>query len=334
MKALVHEAHAGFDGVAVRDIEEAQVKPGFVKIRLKAAGLNHRDIFILSRHSTEDEGLIVGSDGAGVVEEVGDGVSRFTVGQEVIINPGIGWEEESDAPPEGFEILGLPDHGTIAESIVVPESTLELKPPHLSFLEAGTLSLAALTAYRALVTRAKLQSSQTILLPGVGSGAVTFLLLFAKKIGARVIVTSRSKEKREQALSLGADAAIDSEGDWDHQLEGEKVDVVIESVGAATFHKSLGQLRKGGTLVMFGASAGDEVTFNLRDFFYGQFNLLGSTMGSHEEYRAMLSFISKHNIKPVVDRVFPLSKAKEALQYLERGEQLGKVAINIDTDES
>ncbi|RFB18060.1 NAD(P)-dependent alcohol dehydrogenase [Bacillus sp. HNG] len=330
MKAFVHYKVPGMDGTSYSDIEEVEPKAGEVKVKLKSAGLNHRDLFILHRHKETEPPLVIGSDGAGVVEKVGPGVESVKVGDEVIINPSLGWKEKSDAPPEGHEILGLPDHGTFAEKITISAENVGPKPTHLSWDEAGVLSLAAMTAYRALFTRAQITETDTVLLPGIGSGAVTFLLLFAKAVGARVIVTSRSEAKLKRALELGADVAIDSNSDWNEALNGEKVDIVVETVGAATFHKSLGQLRKGGKMITFGASAGDTVDFNLREFFYGQYTLLGSTMASTEEFNEMLHFVNEHKIKPVLDKVFPLEDAAKALQRIDEAEQFGKIAIKIE----
>ncbi|MEH7386817.1 zinc-binding dehydrogenase, partial [Bacillus sp. JJ1521] len=221
-------------------------------------------------------------------------------------------------------------HGTFAEKITIPVENIGPKPAHLSWDEAGVLSLAAMTAYRALFTRSEVKPTDTVLLPGIGSGAVTFLLLFAKAVGARVIVTSRSEAKLKQALELGADVAINSNGDWNEALNGEKVDIVVETVGAATFHKSLGQLRKGGKMVTFGASAGDTVDFNLREFFYGQYTLLGTTMASTEEFNEMLHFVNEHKIKPVLDKVFPLEESVNALKRIDEAEQFGKIVIKIE----
>lgn len=191
-------------------------------------------------------------------------------------------------------------------------------------------SLAVLTAYHALFTRAHLQAGQTVLIPGIGSGVATFLLQFAKAAGAAVYVTSRSDAKCRRALKLGADKAIDSNEDWNDLLDGEKVDIVIESVGAATFNKSLAQLRSGGTIVTFGASAGDEIRINIREFFYGQYNLLGSTMGSTEEYRDMLRFIETHQIKPVLDQMYPLHEFEKAFNRMEEAAQFGKIGFIIE----
>ncbi|MFO2550678.1 zinc-binding dehydrogenase [Alicyclobacillus cycloheptanicus] len=329
MKAVVHAGKQGMDGVSLQDIEVRDPGAGEVRVRLKTAGLNHRDLFVPNWRQPTDPPLVLGADGAGIVEAAGPGVTGVKVGDEVIINPSLGWPVKSDAPPAGFEILGHPTSGTFGEYIVIAAENVVPKPAFLSWEEAGVLPLAALTAYRALFTRAQLKAGMTVLIPGVGSGVATFLLQFAKAVGATVYVTSRSKDKCAKALALGADEAIDSAGDWNAQLGGRKADVVIESVGAATFAKSLGQLRPGGTLVTFGASAGDEVTLNIRQFFYGQYNLLGTTMGSNEEFLDMLSFIEQHGIRPVIDEVVPLASYRRAFERLKAGEQLGKIGLRM-----
>lgn len=330
VKAVIHEGTLGLEGVRVADIREREPEGGMVKVRLKAAGLNHRDLFVPHRHKPSEPPVVLGSDGAGTVESVGDGVSEAKKDQDVVIIPSLGWEKNSPAPPEGFGILGFPDDGTFAETVIVPAENIVPKPEALSWEEAGVLPLGALTAYRALFTRGGVRDGQTVFIPGIGSGVATFLLQMAKAAGARVIVTSRNEEKRERALQLGADRAIDSGSDWKHELREETVELVIDSVGAATLNRSLDVLQPGGTLVVFGASAGDELTLNLRSFFYGQYNFLGSTMGSSEEFRDMLQLIEKHRIKPVVDRTFPLSEALDAFRRLEAGEQFGKIALKME----
>ncbi|KGP71292.1 zinc-binding dehydrogenase [Pontibacillus yanchengensis] len=331
MKAFVHEGRNGLEGTNYQEMQETSPNAGEVKVKLKYAGLNHRDLFVLERHKESDPALIIGSDGAGIIEEIGEGVTRVNVGDEVVIDAALGWHNKTDAPPAGFQLIGLPGHGTFAEYITVPADNVEPKPDHLTWDEAGVLPLAGLTAYRALFTRANVQSGNTVLLPGIGSGAATYLLLFAKAIGARVIVTSRSEYKRNKALELGADLALDSNQDWEKALENESIDIAVETVGAATFNKTLDQLRKGGTIVTFGASAGDQVTIDIRKFFYGQYNLLGTTMGSHEEFKEMLQLVNKYNIKPVMDNVYPLSETSKAMQRLSESEQFGKIGIEINS---
>ena len=330
MKAIVHAEKAGFDGLSLREMAEINPNTGEVRVKLKTAGLNHRDMFVvLSRHKPTDVPLIIGSDGAGVIDAVGEGVVNVQVGDEIMINPSLHWKVKSDAPPEGFDILGFPGHGTFAEQVIVPEENIVLKPQYLTWEEAGVFSLAALTAYRALVTKGQIRPGMKVLIPGIGSGVATFLLQFAKAMGAVVYVTSRSKDKCKKALELGADKAIDSNGDWEAALDSEKMDLIIECVGAATFNKSLKQLRLGGTIVTFGASAGDLVQLNLRDFFYGQFKLLGSSMGSAEEFREMIQFVQDHRIKPVLDQMYTLEQYEQAFNRLEKAEQLGKIGFYI-----
>ncbi|WP_257348324.1 zinc-binding dehydrogenase [Pseudalkalibacillus decolorationis] len=329
MKAIVHTSPQGIEGMALQGFESTVPKSGEVKIQLKSAGLNHRDLFVLTRHDEGEPPFVVGSDGAGVIVEAGANVNNVKVGDEVVINPSLNWYTKSPAPPEEFGILGFPSNGTFAEEVVISAENVEPKPTHLNWTEAGVLPLAALTAYRALFTRGNVQEGQHVLLPGVGSGVITFILQFAKAVGAKVTVTSRSESKRQQALELGADRAIDSEGDWKEALNDEKADLVIESVGAATFAKSLDRIKPGGTVVTFGASAGDEISLNIRNFFYGQYNLLGTTMGSRDEFREMLQFIKKYNIKPIIDKTFSLEEADIAFKRLEAAEQFGKIGFTI-----
>ncbi|MGN7175768.1 alcohol dehydrogenase [Paenibacillus sp. FSL R5-0490] len=329
MKAIIHEGKAGLAGLSSGEIEMPEPGAGEVRVKLKTAGLNHRDLFVLNRHKPEDPALVIGSDGAGIIDAVGDGVRDVKPGDEVIINPGLGWKEKSGAPPAGFEIVGLPFHGTFAEYIIIPAENAAPKPGYLTWEEAGVLSLAALTAYRALFTRGKLQAGMKVFIPGIGGGVATFLMQFAKAAGATVYVASRSEEKCRRALDLGADKALNSSEDWTKALDGEKVDLVIESVGPATFNKSLEILRNGGTIVTFGSSTGDVLDLNLRSLFYAQQNLLGSTMGSAEEYHEMLHFIEEHQIRPVVDQAFHLEQYKQAFDRIENAEQWGKIAFTI-----
>lgn len=325
MKAFVLE----YGKLFLKEMEEPECGKNDVVVKLKAAGLNRRDLMIPKRHGDDKEALILGSDGAGIVEAVGEMVTRFQPGDEVIINPSLGWFENTPAPPANYEILGMPDHGTFAEKIVIQEGQLEKKPSYLSWQEAGVLALSALTGYRALFTKGQLQSGQTVFIPGAGSGVATFLIQFAKHIGAKVIVTSRSEEKRKKAKELGADLVLETNSDWKKELANEIVDLVIESVGRATFNRSLEVVKKGGKIVTFGATTEDNVDFNLRNFFYGQYQLFGSTMGSREELREMLKFMKEKEMRPVVDQVFSLENTQDALDYLKEGKQFGKVALNI-----
>lgn len=325
LKAFVHD----HGNLKIKQMNEPQLKAGEVIVRMQSAGLNRRDLGLPNRRDKEEDALVLGSDGAGVIEAVGEDVIDVSVGDEVIINPSLRWDEESDAPPANFDILGMPDHGTFAEKIAISADQVEKKPKHLSWDEAGVLALSALTGYRALFTKGKVKEGDTVFIPGAGSGVATYLIMFAKRAGAKVIVTSRNEEKRNQATKLGADIVLDTACDWPEELADEPVDLVIESVGKATFNRSLEVLKKGGCIVVFGATTDDTVDLNLRKFFYGQYKLFGTTMGSREELQDMLAFVEEHKIHSVVDSTFELNHAKEAFYYLKEGKQFGKVAISI-----
>src|SRR5690625_4662065 len=201
MKAYVYE-----DGqLTLKDMPVPELGEGEVLVSLRVAGLNRRDLYIPNRMGQGKEALILGSDGAGVIEAVGKNVEHVTMGEEVIINPALRWDENSDAPPETFDILGMPDHGTLAEKIVISANQVEKKPAYLSWEEAGVLALASLTGYRALFTKGQIKKGDTVFIPGAGSGVATYIIQFAKAAGARVIVTSRSEGKRDQALKIGSD---------------------------------------------------------------------------------------------------------------------------------
>ncbi len=325
MKAFVHE----YGEMKLKEVNNPVADNGEVVVALQTAGLNRRDLGLANRRGSDVGALILGSDGAGTIESVGKGVTNVSIGDEVIINPALRWQDNSDAPPQDFDILGMPDNGTFAEKIVLDAGQVEPKPAHLSWQEAGVLSLSALTGFRALFTKGEIKAGETVFIPGAGSGVATYLIAFAKHIGAKVIVTSRSADKRQQAVELGADIALDSASDWTKQLANETIDLVIDSVGKATFNRSLEVLKKGGRMVVFGATTEDTVDFNLRDFFYGQYRLIGTTMGSRQELRAMLAHIEQYKMHPVVDSTFSLDHAHDAFEYLREGKQFGKIALRI-----
>lgn len=311
----------------ITEMPDPKASRGEVVVRIKVAGLNRRDVYIPNRVGKKEKPLILGSDGAGIVESVGEGVERFSIGDEVIINPSLRWYTNSAAPPENYEVLGMPDDGTFAEKIAISEEQLEHKPAYLSWEQSGVLALSALTGYRALITQGNVQANETVFIPGAGSGVATFLIQFAKAKHARVIVTSRDEEKRRQALEIGADRAIATDSEWEKELQDETIDLVIESVGRATFNRSLNVLKKGGKIVTFGATTLDTIEFDLRSFFYGQYKLFGSTMGSREELRDMLQFIETHELKPIVGHTYTFAEINDALELLEQNKQFGKIAI-------
>lgn len=329
MTALVHEGVPGLDGVHARSTALGKVGPDEVLIKLKAAGLNHRDLFIVARRSPNDTPLVLGSDGTGVIAAVGAAVELpLGLGDQVIINPTLGWTDPDDVP-EVPDILGGPSDGTFAEFVAVPASNIAPKPSHLSWLEAAALPLSAVTAYRALFTRGGLRRGQHVLLPGIGSGVATIALAMAKAAGAVVTVTSRSDEKNHRALALGADHAVTTASEWSNELS-TPVDLVIDSIGSATFDSCLAALRPGGRLVTLGATTGAEVSLSLRQLFFRQISVTGTSMGSAAEFQRMLEFVDQHRIRPLVHGTFPLVEGRGALAELARGNQFGKLVLTID----
>ncbi|MFI1825805.1 zinc-binding dehydrogenase [Streptomyces sp. NPDC020412] len=303
------------------------VGPGEALIRLRAAGLNHRDLFVAEARSPGDAPLVLGADGAGIVAAVGTGTA-LSVGDEVIVDPTVGWERAAEVP-ELPEILGGPRDGTFAQYVVVPARNALPKPGHLDWAEAAALPLAAVTAYRALFTRGGLRSGEHVLLPGIGGGVATFALAMAKAVGAEVTVTSRSEDKLRRARDLGADRAVGSAADWGAEL-GRSVDLVVDSVGSATFDTALGTLRAGGRLVTLGATTGPDVALSLRELFFRQISVIGTSMGSAEEFSDMLRLVAEHRIRPVVHGAFPLAEGPQALAALAQGRQFGKLVLTVD----
>ncbi|PEP30507.1 alcohol dehydrogenase [Bacillus wiedmannii] len=329
MKAIVHQYKKGIKGLEYKFSSETNPNAGEVKVKLKTAGLNHRDLFIINNRKEMELPLVIGSDGSGIVTEIGEGVSNNLLNSEVIINPSIGWENIAEVP-DLPEVLGGPRDGTFAEYVIVPAENVVAKPSYLTWDEAGVLSLSALTAYRALFTKGRLKCGEHVLIPGIGGGVATFAMLFAKTIGAKVSVTSRVENKRKLAETYGADFSFNSSGNWEESLRGEKVDLIIDSIGPATFLQYFDVLKPNGRIVNFGASSGDKIELPLRALFYNQIDIMGTSMGSREEFNEMVKFIEKHKIKPIIDKVYSLEEAIQALSRMEQGEQFGNIALRME----
>ncbi|MED3319514.1 zinc-binding dehydrogenase [Bacillus wiedmannii] len=329
MKAIVHQYKKGVEGLEYKFSSETNPNAGEVKVKLKAAGLNHRDLFIINNRKEMELPLVIGSDGSGIVTEIGEGVSNNLLNSEVIINPSIGWENIVEVP-DLPEVLGGPKNGTFAEYVIVPAENVVAKPSYLTWEESGVLSLSALTAYRALFTKGRLKCGEHVLIPGIGGGVATFAMLFAKAIGAKVSVTSRVESKRKFAETYGADFSFNSSGNWEESLRGEKVDLIIDSIGPATFLQYFDVLKPNGRIVNFGASSGDKIELPLRALFYNQIDIMGTSMGSREEFNEMIKFIEKYKIKPIIDKVYSLKEAIQALSRMEQSEQFGNIALRME----
>jgi NADPH:quinone reductase-like Zn-dependent oxidoreductase len=324
VKAVRIHEDGGPEVLRYEDADDPEPGAGEVLIRLRAASLNHLDIWLRKGLPSVPKPRILGADGAGAVARVGEGVDGFGEGTRVVLNPGL---------DDGGRIVGEHMDGTHAELISIPAEYVHALPDGISFEEAAAFPLVFVTAYRMLVTRAGLRSGEWVLVWGVGSGVATASLSIAKALGANVIVTSTSDEKLARARELGADAALRTDEDVGAAVkeltEGRGVDLVVEHIGEATWKTSLQAVGRGGRITVCGATSGPNPPANLHRIFWKQLTVLGSTMGTREDFRAVYELVKSGRVRPVVDRVFPLSEAAAAHEYLENGRQFGKVVLRI-----
>ena len=342
MKALYFEEHGGADKLAYGDRPEPEPGTGEVRIRLKTAALNHLDLFVLRGIPGIPIGLphIGGADGAGVVEALGEGVEGIEVGEEVVFDPGLscGGCEFCRAGEQslcvGFGVLGEHNDGTFAESVVVSALSLAPRPQHLSWEESAAFGLAHLTAWRMLINRGGLRPGETVLIHGIGGGVSVACLQLAKLVGAQVIVTSRSEEKLQRAADLGADHVLPSDDQVARgvrRMTGKRgADVVVDSVGDATWMQSLKAAAKGGRIVTCGATSGANPAEEIRLIFWNQLSIIGSTMGSREDWRSLVAAVNAHQLKPVIDTVLPLAEGRAAYERMDQAEQFAKIVLSID----
>jgi NADPH:quinone reductase-like Zn-dependent oxidoreductase len=297
-------------GLELGERDEPTPRAGWTTVTVKAASLNHHDLWTLRGVGiTEDKlPMILGCDGAGVDED----------GNEVIIHSVVG---PRDGKPSIFtEVYD----GTFADRVLVPSANLVPKPAALSWAEAACLPTAWLTAYRMLFRDSGLKPGDTVLIQGAGGGVATALIVLARAAGFRVWATSRSEEKRARALELGAHAAFESGA----RLP-ERVDAVMETVGAATWSHSLKSLRPEGTVVISGATSGFMPPAELNRVFFLQLRVIGSTMGSLEELKALSRLCENSSVRPVIDSVLPLTEARAGFERMEQGEAFGKIVFTL-----
>jgi zinc-binding alcohol dehydrogenase/oxidoreductase len=300
-----------------------------VLVDLVAASLNRRDWWI-RRGGKAKLPAVLGSDGAGVVSAIGEGVDSVAVGDEVVIYPASGWGGSDQSPDPSFEVLGVPAQGTYAERIVVHAHAVRPRPPDWTWAETAALPVAALTAWRALVTHGRVRAGTTVLVPGAGGGAAVACVQIAADLGARVLVTTSSREKLERAIALGAaGGALYTDADWAEQLG--PVDVVIDSVGGeAVWEGALACLRRGGCLVNFADTGGDYGRVLLARLFLEHQRIVGTTLGSPREFDALLAHCRSAAWRPVIDSVYPLAEAAAAHERLDSPDRFGKIVLAID----
>ncbi len=325
MKAVRIHEDGGPEVLQYEDAEDPVPGPGEVLVRLKAASLNHLDLWVRRGLPSVPKPRILGADGAGVVAALGDGVTGFVEGDRVVLNPGL---------DDGAHIIGEHTNGTHAELIAVPAGYVYHLPDSLSFEEAAAFPLVFETAYRMLVTRANLQAEEWVLVWGIGGGVATASFQIAKALGARTIVTSSSDEKLRRARELGADATVNHAHDdvpaaVKEATGGHGADVVVEHVGEATWKTSLAVAAKDGRVTVCGATSGPNPPAQLHRIWWKQLTILGSTMGTRADFEGVFELVKSGRAKPIVDKVFPLAEAQAAHEYLEAGRQLGKVVLAI-----
>jgi len=329
MKAIVLEA--ADKPLVYKEVEKPTLATGEVLIHIKAAALNRRDYWItIGKYAGIKYPTILGSDGAGIVAEVGSEQDKGWLNKEVIINPSNNYGQSDDYQGADFKILGLPDDGTFAEYVKTRAEYLHPKPAHLNWEQAAAIPLAGLTAYRALFTKAKAKKGDTVLISGVGAGTGAFALQWAVAAGCKVFVTSGSADKIERARQLGAAAGVNYKAqDWAEQLKlmAHGFDIIIDSALGAGFAKFPDLCNPGGRMVIFGATTGDIPHLDGRKIYWKQLQLLGTTMGTHDDFVAMLNFVNKHKIVPVVDEAFPLQDAQKAVEKMGSSSQFGKIVL-------
>lgn len=315
-----------------QEVPDIRPAAGEAVVRIHAAALNHRDVWIQKgQYAGLKYPIIPGSDGSGVVMPGGD--AGEWAGREVILNPALQWGKHSAyQDPADFRILGLPDDGTLAEFVKVPVANLVRKPAHLSFEEAAALPLAGVTAYRALLTRARLQAGETVLITGIGGGVALFALQFAVAAQATVYVSSGSDQKVDRAMSMGAVGGANYRNPgWIDALRSlvGGFDVVIDGAAGDPFNDLLDLMAPGGRLAIYGATRGNVSNVVARRVFWKQLNILGSTMGSPADFAAMVAMVDQYGIKPVVDKVYPPEEGAAAFQRMDEGLQFGKIVVKM-----
>lgn len=342
MKAIGFYEHGDINQIQILDLPKPEPGPGEVLINVKAVALNHLDLWVL-------EGLpglklemphVGGSDIAGLIAGLGDGVIGFEVGQRVVVNPSLScgdceWcRQGEDSLCDQFAIIGEHTRGGMLEYIAVPARNVMAMPDDFPFTEAAAVPLVFLTAWRALITRGQVRPGEDVLILGAGGGVASAAIQIAKLAGANVYAVTSSLEKEEKARALGADWTVDrTRENWSKAVfqatNKRGVDVVLENTGAATWFDSLRSARKGGRIVTYGATTGPRPETDLRYIFWKQLTILGTTMSTRAEFHDVMKLVWQGKLKPVVDTVFPMEEAQAAYRRLKAGKQFGKVVIEI-----
>ncbi len=332
MKAVILHESSGPESLRIEEVDTPQAAPGEVRVKLKASALNRRDYWItIGRYPGMTFPIIAGSDGAGLIDAVGKGGDQSVIGMEVVVYPARAWGDSQHRFGPDFRVLGMPDQGTFAEYICVPASDVYAKPAHLSWEQAAAVPLAGLTSWRAVVTHAEVKPGQKVLVTGAGSGVSTFAIRWALDLGAEVYVTSGSQGKIDKAQAMGATGGvIYREEEFTKQLRklSGGFDAIIDSAGGDGINALLDTLNGGGRYVFFGATLGNASTgLEMAKLFFRHIRLQGTTMGSPEEFAAMMNFIDEKKVEPIIHEVFAMAEAVAAHKLLETFSQIGKIVL-------
>lgn len=333
MKALILHRAEGPESTALEEIPTPVPAAGEVRVALKAASLNYRELWItrgMYPGMKLPSGL--GADGAGVVDSVGAGVDAALVGRDVVVYPGTGWGDDPRFPSKHFALYGMPLPGTLAQYICVPATNIVDKPTHLSFEEAACLPTAGVTAWRALTVKAHLAVGEQVLITGIGGGVAALALKFAVALGAKVFVTSSSDEKLQQAQALGASGGVNYQQDkWGKALGklAGGIDVVFDGAPASSLPQYLRCLNMGARVIVYGSTGGADALFSAPDLFLRHASIVGTAMGTPEDFRGMLDFVARERILPVIDRRFTLDQARAAVVSLQDAHGMGKITVAI-----
>jgi len=344
VKAAYIEQNGDLDVIQVGEVKDPSPAKGEIVVKVKAAALNHLDIWVRKGRPGLELCFphVLGSDAVGTVAALGAEVDTVEEGDEVILDPGLSCGvceyclrgQQSECLHYG--IVGMSRPGTFAERVSIPATNVYPVPRHLTAAEAAALPLAYLTAWRMLMSRGELRAGHTVLIHGIGGGVALAGLQLARIAGAEVIVTSSSDEKLDRATKLGASAAINyttnpNVADAVKDLTGGRgVDLVLDSVGAATWSTNFGAIRRGGRIVHCGVTSGASAQVDISALYWNHVTVIGSTMGSREEFRQMVRAVSASALRPVVDTVVPLYGARDAIGRMERGEQFGKIVLDLE----
>ncbi len=331
MKAIILEALN--QPLTLKEAPIPEIAAHEALIRIKAAALNHRDLWIQKgQYAGIRFPIILGADGSGVVEKVGAHVGENWIGKEVIINPSQNWGNDPRVQAKDYVILGTPNDGTFAEYVKIDARLLYEKPQHLSFEQAAALPLAGITGFRATMKRAAVKAGETVLITGIGGGVALQCVQFAIAAGCDTYVTSGDDSKIQEALKMGSKGGINYKtANWDKELKTMSggFDAIVDSSGGDTFAKCVDMAKPAGRIAMYGATLGAFSSGVPAKIFWKQLDILGSTMGNDDEFTEMVSFVNHHKIVPVVDEVFPLEQAQQALEKMGSGKQLGKIVLSV-----